>query len=278
MLSREVKKLALGVSTALALLYSPAHATTIRIGATPSFSDALNDIIASFQNYYIINGNLTYNVVVTTDTTDNLKSAIVSGGATGPYDLFLSSGYVSPYDLATSNPTLVVGSPFRYAIGSLMLYSTSVDISAGLPSSLTKDFVIADPATDFYGKATAQVLATTPGILTALHGDHVKTRDDIGSTFAAVDGGIYGYGFVAKSQICQYYGGAEHYVDGTYHHEYRSNNAAHPYLELALKGIKIARTRATDEEAELASFINFLTGVGTSVGTDILKQYCYKIP
>ncbi len=278
MLSSKIKHLTLGVSAAFAMMYSPAYATSISVGVTPSFADALSDIIGFFQNYYIVNGNYSYDVVFTIDSPANLKSTIISGGSSGPYDLFLSPDDEAPHDLKDKYPHLVVGSPFHYATDFLMLYSTSVDISGGLPSSLTQDFVIPDPATDVYGKAAVQVLTTTPGYRIALRQGHVKIRVDVGTAFAAVDEGFFAYGFVAKSQICQYYGGSEHYVAGTYHHQYNPEYSAHPYDKIKLTGIQIARTRTKDQDVELTNFVNFLTGNGTSVGTGVIKQYCYKVP
>ncbi len=280
MASSKIKHLTLGVSAAaFVMMYSSAFAaTTISIGVAPSFANTLNDVIGAFQNYYIVNGNLSYNFVVTIDTAANLESNIVNGGASAPYDLLLSSDGLAPLELYADYNSLVVGSPFPYAKDSLMLYSASVDISAGLPTSLTQPFVLADPKTDVYGTSAAEVLVTTPGVITAYKQGYIQTRPDIGTTFAAVDGGTYAYGFVAKSQICQYYGGSEQYIQGTYHHEYLYNNWAHPYVPIVLTGVKIARTRAADQETELTNFVNFLTGVGSSDGTGVIKQYCFKTP
>lgn len=277
--SKKIKHLTVGVLAAFSMIHSTAYAaSTITIGVAPSFADTLNDIIGAFQDYYVTNGNLTYNVVVTIDSAENLKSNIINGGTSGPYDLFLSSDALAPLDLYFNHSALVSGNAFPYAKGSLMLYSASVDISAGLPTSFTQALALADPTQDIYGASAAAVLATTPGSITAYRQGYIQTRPDVGTTFAAIDGGTFAYGFVAKSQICQYYGGSEHYVPGTYHHEYPYNNWAHPYLPIILTGIKIARTRAADQETELTAFINFLTGVGSSVGTGIIKQYCYKTP
>ncbi len=279
MLSTKMKYLALCASAALTTMCSTADATTtISVGVAPSFADTLTDIIGAFQNYYIVNGNLSYNVVLTIDTDANLESNIVSGGSSPPYDLFLSSRRSTPHVLYDKYNSLVVGSPFPYAKDFLMLYSTSVDISAGLPSSLTQAFVIPDPTQDVYGARAAEVLETTPGARYAYNHGYIQTRPDVGTTFAAVDGGFYPYGFVAKSEICQYYGGSEHYVDGTYHHEYLPNSWEHPYRPIILTGVKLARARATDQETELTNFVNFLTGAGTSAGTDVIQQYCFKTP
>jgi molybdate transport system substrate-binding protein len=190
-------------AAAFTMLYSSAYAaSTISIGVDPTFANALTDIVGAFQNYYVVNGNLTYNVVLTIDSSPNLESNIINGGSSPPYDLFLSSNGLAPLDLFANHNSLVVGNPFPYAKDSLMLYSTLVDISAGLPTSLTQPFVIPDPTQDVFGVSAAEVLATTPGALYAQSHGYIQTRPDVGTTFAAVDGGFFQYGFVAKSQIC----------------------------------------------------------------------------
>lgn len=279
MFDSKIKKLILGVSAALAMMYSPAYATTtIKIGVAANFSATLNSIISSFQNYYNGSG---YTFVVTVDSTTNLKNAIIAGGATGPYDLFLSADYAAPLALYTSYNSLVVGSPFKYAIGSLELYSgpaNTVDISAGLPSPLTTNLVLADPTKAPYGKAASQVLASSPWNITTIPSGYVFTRPNINATYSAVQAGTYAYGFVAKSAICQYYSGAEHYVAGTYHHEYLYNDVAHPYTQIQQYGIEIALSRTAAQNTELTNFVNFLTGVGTTLGTAIIQKYCYILP
>ena len=260
------------------MMYSPAYATQIKIGVAANFASTLNAIISSFKNYY---SPTNYSFVVSVDSTTNLKNAIISGGATGPYDLFLSADFAAPQDLYINHSSLVAGSPFLYANGSLMLYSgpvNTVNISAGLPSPLTADLVIADPTKAPYGKAAAQVLASTPWSITTIPSGHVFTRPNINATYAAVQAGTYASGFVAKSAICQYTGGSEHYVAGTYHHEYLYSDASHPYSQIKQYSIEIALSRAADQETELTNFINFLTGSGTSLGTAIIQKYCYILP
>ncbi|WOJ91281.1 substrate-binding domain-containing protein [Methylocapsa polymorpha] len=279
MFSSKMKKLIFGASIALQAMCSSAYAAAnIKIGVAANFSNTLNAIISSFQNYYNGSG---YTFTVTVDSTTNLKNAIIAGGTTGPYDLFLSADFAAPQALYTSYNSFVVGSPFPYAIGSLELYSgpvNTVNISAGLPSPLTTDFVIADPTKAPYGLAASQVLASSPWNITTIPSGHVFTRPNINSTYSAVQAGTYAYGFVAKSAICQYTGGSEHYISGTYHHEYLYNDASHPYNQIKQYGIEIALTRTTDQNTELTNFVNFLTGVGTSLGTAKIQQYCYILP
>jgi hypothetical protein len=51
-----------------------------------------------------------------------------------------------------------------------------------------------------------------------------------------------------------------------------------------LTGIKLAKTRTSDQETELANFISFLTGAADSYGdvpadgTSILQSHCFRLP
>lgn len=288
MTSSRLKTLAMGVSTALALSYAPTQAATItiKVGAAASFGNTANDLIGAFQAYYSLNYGLSYNIALTVDTPQYIEQDIINGGLSGPYDLFLSSDGQEPHDLYRNHTSLVIGSPIKYAQDFLELYSSSVDISNGLPYPLKTNFVIPDPTQDHYGEAAADVLASFPWFINpkTIPSGHVFTQPDVGTSFAAVNNGLYAYGFAAKSQICTNVGGTEYYPDGTYHHEYRPANPVHPSEKLVFKGIKIALTRTTDQETELTNFIAFLTGapdvngVATTAGTSLISRYCFKLP
>jgi molybdate transport system substrate-binding protein len=86
----------------------------------------------------------------------------------------------------------------------------------------------------------------------------------------------YAYGFTAKSQICTVFNGVEQYEAGSFHHEYTFG--VDYFNPIVLTGIKVARTRTAAQETELTDFVNFLTGVGTTTGTNTLLQHCYKLP
>jgi molybdate transport system substrate-binding protein len=282
-----MKKLALSLTAACAVMYSPAHAaTTIKIAVAPSFASAASDIIAAFGNYYYTNYGITYNVSLFVRGASYLEADIIAGGTTGPYDLFLSSSVDEPYDLQNNYPTLVSGSPFNYARDRLDLYSPSVDVTGGLPSPLTTNFVIPSPTNDTYGAAAAQILSSSPWNISSssIPGGYVFTKPNVGQTLSSINRGAFSYGFVAKSQICRSVSGSETYPDGSYHLEYAPQSNSHPYTPLHLNGIAIALTRTTDQATELSNFIAFLTGTADSygftntTGTDIIQSYCFRLP
>src|SRR5258708_31599825 len=67
---------------------------------------------------------------------------------TGPYgmDVVFFCTPEIPERLARRYPQLVVGRPFPFAIDSLIFYSPLTDITAGMPSPLSTQFVIPDPS------------------------------------------------------------------------------------------------------------------------------------
>jgi molybdate transport system substrate-binding protein len=286
MIDVKVKKLSLYAATALALACMPANAATItiKVGVDSAFATTAGDLISAFQSYYRAYG-YTYSVVMTASSSATLESDIVAGGATGPYDLFLSGGKKEAQDLVKNYPSLVVGTPFKYAKDFLALYSPSVDVSAGLPYPLTTDFVLPDPTSDVYGAAASEVLAASPWSVTTIPSGHAVTRADAGTVFAAIDGGSFPYGFLANSQICSLDDtGKFSYPVGTYSYLYKPNNDSYPSDKLVLKGVTIALTRTADQETELANFIAFLTGAAdaaanaTTRGVDVILSHCFKIP
>lgn len=276
---RRMSVLAAGVSAAVLAMHSPAQATTtITVGVAANFSGPLSSIITAFHNYYYP----TYDFVVnaTSKSTGALESDIISGGTTGPYDLFLAADKSHVDDLVTTHSSLVypyTTSPsslyeFHYASGALELYSEVTDISSGLPNPFNTDFVIADPTNAPYGLAAQQLLAGSPWYYTsAIPGGYVHAASNIDNTYAAIHAHTYAYGFVAKSQICTY-DGTEHFPAGTYHHSYTTG-----YSLISQYGVEIAiASRTTDQQDELDKFVDFILNNATAQG--IIRGYCYSYP
>jgi molybdate transport system substrate-binding protein len=289
MLNSKMTKLALGVSTALTLLSAPSYAaTTIKIGVASGFGNAANDLASAFQAYYAPFGSAyAYNVVVTTDAAQSLEADIIAGGATGPYDLFLSSDKAEVHDLVKNYPSLLVGTPFKYAKDFLLVYSLTVDISAGLPYPLSTNLVVPDPSQSNYGEAAVEVLSSYPWYINpaTIPGGYVFTSPSAGTSVAAIKTGKYAYGFTAKSGVCRVNSGTEVYPPNSFHHEYKPGDAAHPSDRLVFKGIEIANSsRTTAQATEISDFIAFLTGGTDSLGNtpttgqDVIQSYCFKTP
>jgi molybdate transport system substrate-binding protein len=274
-----MKTLMLGLSAAaLALAAPPAQAAaTIKVAVDTIFANTANELVSAFQYYYPTSG---YSVVVTTADSATLEADIIAGAS---YDLFLAGSKQQPLDLAANHSSLVVGSTFKYAVDFLALFSTSVDISHGLPYYISTDMIMPHPVADPYGKLAAlNLIASNPWRITNFPGPHVALAPDASTSYAALDTGTYAYGFVANSSICSLDGaGNPSYASGTYHHVYDREID----LRVHLTGIKLASTtRTADQEAELANFIAFLTGTADlnsstfTAGTDQIKGHCFKIP
>jgi molybdate transport system substrate-binding protein len=279
MIGKRLKKQVLSVSAGLAMAYSPAYAnTTITIGVDTSFYATLLKITTAFT---IANPGYTFNIY--SDATANLKANIIAGGNSGPYDLFLSADKATPDYLVSTYPTYVVGSDFEYAIGSLLLWANSTtDISAGLPSPLNTNFVIADPTKSAFGYAAAQVLASAPWsipITTTYPSGYVQTDPNIGATYNDVAAKTYPYGLIALSAVCtqNLTTGVQTIGFGTSYHQYSYNDPSHPYSPITQYGVKINITgRTTDQNTELTNFVSYLT-TNTTAKNDI-KAACYTLP
>jgi hypothetical protein len=98
--------------------------------------------------------------------------------------------------------------------------------------------------------------------------------------WAAIDNGQYPYGFIAKSTVCRtYYSDTEYYDPGTYYREYFPNDPKHPYYNIKVTAIKIARSsRTADEEEEVNALIDYLNGKPSTFGKKAIQNFCYKTP
>ncbi len=288
MLNNVTKWLALGLGAALAAMWPLPTDAQIVIAAARGFGPAASEIVRAFGFYYGPHRDLNNrgNVTVIVKDAATIESDITSNPLT--YDLFLSTSRDEPEDLAKNNGSLVAGQPFAFAVDAVDLFSPSIDITAGLKSPLTTEFLIPDPDNDNYGEAVAQILASPPWNIpdSAIPGGYVVALPNASTVYAALRFGKHPFGFVARSQICKFANGAFSYPPGSYHREYKPGDPAHPYdAELVtLTGIKLSRSRTSDQDTELRNFISFLTGTEDAYGdvptdgTRIIQSYCFSPP
>jgi molybdate transport system substrate-binding protein len=276
--------LAVGLSAAFAMICAPADAA-ITIAVAPSFARTANDLVASFESYYLLNFGVSYSIGVVVKSDSLIQSDIIAGGTTGPYDLYLASSVDSVVPLAINDSSVISGA-FLYAIDGLDLYSPTIDVTSGLPFPLTTNFVMPDPINDNYGQAAAEVLAAGPWHIlpTSIPGGFVFTEPTAGTTYSAIRKGLFPYGFVGRSQICRFDGGTFNYPAGSYHLEYGPAQGLLVPTPLYLTGLTIARNGTTDQATELSNFIAFMTasadsnGNTTTLGTNIIQSYCFNLP
>jgi molybdate transport system substrate-binding protein len=160
-----IKRLVQGGVAAAVLTASSfgAHAANINISVASNFyisgaagNSPIADLIAAFQT---ANPGSTA-TVVQNGSTGTLESQITGGNSLG-VDLFLAADNAHPQDLATNHSSLVAGSSFNYAIGTLVFWSNTSGVnvtcsgggSCGYNSSTYLNVAIADPSTAPYGVA-----------------------------------------------------------------------------------------------------------------------------
>ncbi len=96
----------------------------------------------------------------------------------------------------------MAGTAFTYAVGKLVLFSKSLDLSAGdsiLKGGKFQKIAIANPATAPYGAAGLETMKAL-GVSEALQAKVVQ-GNNIAQTFQFVDTGNAELGFVALSQV-----------------------------------------------------------------------------
>jgi len=267
---RQAKKWVFGLTAAVAILGSSAlRAETITVAVAANFEFPLKDIIAAYHNDFP--GDNTINYVA--GSTSTLEAAIIAGGLTGPYDLFLAANQAAPLDLATNHASLVAGAVFNYTRGFVTLWSNTenVNISAGLPADFFPPYgavAIADPTKAPYGAAAWATLQAAPYSIPSLPDYRVTTYSNIDTTYLAVAAGTNTVGFVAKSQVCKLVDGTEVFT-GSSHYVY----AKSPIVQAGVKLKHQGRTKA--QGALLASFITYLHNKKGPAAA-IIASYCYK--
>jgi molybdate transport system substrate-binding protein len=259
-----------------------ANTYNITVAVTPTVTNTFATITSDFAlvysaNYTPVTPVTCYTVSLISATADTIAGTVaaasVAGGNTSStYDVFIAEAPKVPAQLAGKYSGLLSGAlPFWVATDTLDLYSTSVDISGGLPLFPTA-FSVPNPATlDTYGRATVEALKG--GWVRALVKGLPITTDDAFSSWSAVEYGFGNpaYGFTGKSQICTNIGnGGESYEDGSFHHEYVYGK---DYVTaLAWTGLKLNQlsngaivTRSTQAEAAVNAFISFLSQASVTV-------------
>ena len=270
-----------------------AHATNINLAVASNFyisgvagNSPIADLIAAYQNANP--GNTV--TVVQNGATGTLESQITGGNSLG-VDLFLAADTAHPQDLVTNFPSLVVGSAFNYAIGTLVFWSNTPNVnvtcssggSCGYDSSIYLNVAIANPSTAPYGVAANTLLTGRYGLQSPLSTNPLVSEfSNIDTTFAAVKNQTVTVGFVALSQICQ---AASYPTSGSALVYPPTDTSVSPvvfnYNPIVQAGIRIAHTRTTDQNTELDAFVAYLTDHTTSPPSQMittLTNYCYSVP
>lgn len=197
-------------------------------------------------------------------------TAVLSFGSSGafytqlahgaPFEVFLSADTERP-KLAEHDGLAVPGSRFTYAIGRLVLYSTTPGLvdagGAVLKTGGFEHLAIADPAAAPYGLAALQTMAKL-GVTAALTPRLVQ-GSSIAQAYQFVATGAAELGFVAHSQVINVPGGSRWLVPARLHR---------PIEQQAV----LLRTGAANPAA--AAFVKFLRG---AQAVAIIKRYGYEV-
>jgi molybdate transport system substrate-binding protein len=265
----------------LALSSLSAQAQTVRVGVAANFAAPLLALV----NDYNARIDPSATITITSKSTGVLKGEILSGGTSGPYDLFLAADQPAPVAVAAVSGLTINwptgNAPFLYTTGEIVLWSDTVNISGGLPNPLTANVVIADPANAPYGFAGMQEinnvlsagLTSTSSYPVTVGSYAVHTAANIDATYNAVAAHTYDYGFVAKSRVCQRVGGVETFT-GVSHHVYPWNGSpGHNQLVQYGVGINISGRAPADTQA-LKDFIDYL--LTDTTARSIIADFCYS--
>jgi molybdate transport system substrate-binding protein len=199
MITRRLFGLAMAAAI-VALDPSAARAAETQVAVAANFTEPAREIAQAFKA-------ATGNTASLSFGSSGQFYAQMSHGA--PYEVFLSADADRPA-AAEREGRGVGGARFTYAIGRLVLYSTTPGLADGgaavLKGGKFNKLSIADPAAAPYGTAAVQTL-TRLGVYTALKPKIVQGAS-ITQAYQFVDTGAAELGFVALSQVINVPGGS----------------------------------------------------------------------
>ena len=195
--------------------------------------------------------------------------AVLSFGASGPFytqitqdapfQVFLSADERRPKD-AVDNGFGVADSRFTYAVGKLVLWSRSIDVTKGeeaLKAGAFNKLSIANPTAAPYGAAAIEAMKTL-GVY-ATQEPKIVQGATIAQAFQFVDTGNAELGFVALSQLASVTGGSRWLVPDALYKPIRQDAV------LLKKGAEDAASKA---------FMAFLKGPEARA---IIKKFGYVV-
>ena len=171
---------------------APAYAGTVNAAVAANFTKVATDLAAKFKAK---TGN---DVTLSFGATGALYTQITQAA---PFDVFLSADDKRT-KTAIKDGNGVDGTDFTYAVGKVVLYSPTIDVTKGdevLKANAFQHIAIADPKAAPYGAAGMAVLDKLG--LTAAVTPKIVTGESITQALQFVDSGSAELGFVALSQV-----------------------------------------------------------------------------
>jgi molybdate transport system substrate-binding protein len=191
---RVLRRHFLGLAVAVAALSValPAGAATVNAAVAANFTKVATELAKSFEAE---TGNA---VTLSFGATGGLYTQITQGA---PFDVFLSADDKRT-GVAIKEGFGVAGTEFTYAVGKLVLYSPSIDLTDGeavLKEGAFQHIAVADPKAAPYGAAAMATLDKL-GLTEALS-SKIVTGENITQTQQFVETGNAEIGFLALSQV-----------------------------------------------------------------------------
>ena len=177
---------------AAALCALPAQAGTVNAAVAANFTKVAEQLGVDFK------AATGHDVVFSFGATGALYTQITQGA---PFDVFFSADDKRT-KTAIEEGFGVEGTEFTYAVGKLVLYSPTLDVTDGetvLKANTFQHIAIADPKTAPYGAAGMAVLEALG--LTEAVTPKIVTGENITQTLQFVDSASAELGFVALSQV-----------------------------------------------------------------------------
>jgi molybdate transport system substrate-binding protein len=165
---------------------------TVHIAVAANFTEPAKEIARQFEQQKHSRAVLSFG------STGQLFTQITQGA---PFEVFLSADEGTPRQAVAAGLGLA-DSLFTYAIGKVVLFSTTLDLSNGetaLRDGKFQKIAIANPSIAPYGAAAMEVLKSLD--LDATLAAKIVQGNNITQTFQFVETGNAELGFVALSQV-----------------------------------------------------------------------------
>lgn len=228
----------------------PASAGQVQVAVAANFTAPAKEIAAAFKDKTGDDAALSFGA------SGQFYAQIQQGA---PFQVFLSADADRP-KAAVDAGLAVAGSRFTYAIGKLVLWSKSLDVSKGdeaLKAGAFAKLAIANPKSAPYGAAAVETM-TKLGVYEAIQPKIVQ-GNSIAQAFEFVDTGNAELGFVALSQLANVTAGSRWLAPQTLYAPIRQDAV-------------LLKTGADDQTAK--AFLAFLKGPEARA---IIEKYGYGL-
>ncbi len=244
-------RVVLAAAGAFMLSAAPAAlAGETQVAVAANFTAPAKDIAAAFKD------KTGHEAALSFGASGQFYAQIQQGA---PFQVFLSADADRP-KAAVEAGLAVADSRFTYAIGKLVLWSKSLDVTKGdeaLKANAFDKLAIANPKSAPYGAAAIEAM-TKLGVYDAIQPNIVQGAS-IGQAFEFVDTGNAELGFVALSQLASVTAGSRWLVPQTLYAPIRQDAV-------------LLKTGADDEASK--AFLAFLKGPEARA---IIAKYGYSL-